>query len=124
LVVNIETGQASALYDPAVGETFPVDTLTWSQGGRALLVRTRTADQKSTELRWIPLTGQARPFALGPELKRLLAPGRGAPSPSMENVSWSPDGGRLAFVVRASQRETLVLENPLAAAGGEARSRR
>ena len=124
VVVNIETGQARVVYRAAVGETIPVDTLTWSPGGGALLVRTTTADGKAIQLRRIAIGGEVRPFAVGPELKRLLSPGRGAPTPSMENVSSSPDGNRLAFLVRASQRDTWVLENPLAIGGGEARSRK
>jgi dipeptidyl aminopeptidase/acylaminoacyl peptidase len=80
-------------------------------------VRTRAADRRATELRRIPLDGaEARRIALGPELTRLLSAGRGTPAPSILNVSWSPDGSRLAFGLNASQRETWVIENPLAGA--------
>jgi hypothetical protein len=54
---------------------------------------------------------------LGAEFTRLLSPGRGGPRPTMRDVVWSPDGSRLAFVLQARQRETWVIENPLAATG-------
>ena len=120
-VLDIETGQARVVYDKAVGETLDDDSApvpTWSPAGRALLLP-RTVKQ-ATDLRLIPIdASEVRRIPLSAELTRLLSPGRGAGAerPRMHNIVWSPDGGRLAFILSASRLETWVIENPLALAG-------
>jgi Tol biopolymer transport system component len=124
VVLDIETGQTPAVYNSDVGEGPPLDTVTWAPAGRALLVRVRTS-KGILELRRIPIDGgEARRVPLGPEFNRLLLarPSQGAPAPSLEHVTWSPDGSRLAFVLRASRFESFVIENPLA--GGASASAR
>ena len=127
MVLDIDTGQARVVHDKAVGDTYTytgTDSLavpTWSPNGRALLVnRTENprTDKQATVLRLIPVDGgEVRRIPLGAELTRLLSAGRGAQRPIMRDIVWSPDGGRLAFVLSASQVETFVIENPLALAG-------
>jgi hypothetical protein len=36
----------------------------------------------------------------------------------MGGIDWSPDGSRLAFVVGVARRDSWLIENPLAIAGG------
>jgi Tol biopolymer transport system component len=116
VVLDIETGQARRVYDRAAGETIPFASLMWSPGGRALLVRTRT-EGRADGLRWIPIDGGAvRSVPLGAELTRLVSPGRDADRQTMRDIVWSPDGSRLAFVLRSSRGESFVIENPLALA--------
>ncbi len=124
VVLDIETGQTRVVYDKAAGETLTSDSRavpTWSPNGRALLVdRTENqgTDKQATDLRLIPVDGgEVRRIPLGAELTRLLSPGRGAQRPTLRDIVWSPDGGRLAFVLTAKRNETWVLENPLALAG-------
>ena len=114
VVLDIETGQTPVVYNSDVGESLPLDPVTWSPTGRALLVRIRT-NKGTLELRRIPIDGsEVQRIPLGAEITRLLSPGRGAPAPSLEHATWSPDGGRLAFVLRASRVESFVIESPLA----------
>jgi len=129
VVLDLDTGQARVVHDKAVGETYTYTDSdsqgfsglpTWLPNGRALLVlRTENTgtDKQAMDLRLIPVDGgEVRRIPLRAELTRLLSPGRG-PRPTMGNVVWSPDGGRLAFVLKSSRVETWVLESPLALAG-------
>jgi Tol biopolymer transport system component len=117
-VLDIETGQTRVVYEEAGGETIRLGIPTWSPNGRALLVdriENPGTGKQAMDLRLVPLDGgEARRIPLGAELTRLLSSSRGA---TIGSVVWSPDGGRLAFVLRARRLETSVLENPLALAG-------
>ena len=116
VVLDTATGRTRPVYD-AAAEWIPFASLMWSPDGRALLVRTRTEGQ-GDGLRWIPIDGgEVRRIPLGAEFTRLLSSGRGAERPTMRDIVWSPDGSRLAFVLRASRLESFVIENPLALAG-------
>ena len=114
-VVDIETGHAHSVLTSDAAEF-----LSWSPDGRALLVtRIENAgtEKETTELRLIPVDGgEVRRIPPGAELTRLLSPS-GTPRRTMHQVVWSPDGGRLAFVLSASRPETWIIENPLALAG-------
>ena len=132
VVLDVDTGQARVVHDNAAGETYtytdsdPLGLPTWSPDGRALLVlRTQNTgtDKQAMDLRLIPVDGgEVRRIPLGAELSRLLSPGRGAERPTMRDIVLSPDGGRLAFALRALRAETFVIENPLTStADGSAR---
>jgi Tol biopolymer transport system component len=114
VVLNVETGQTRRVYDTAAGESVPFASVMWSPDGRALLVRIRIEGQ-ADGLRWIPIDGgEVRGIPLGAEITRLVSPGRDAQSPIMRDIVWSPDGSRLAFVLRTLRIESFVMENPLA----------
>jgi Tol biopolymer transport system component len=132
VILDLETGRTRVVYDKAAGETLTSHSQavpTWSPRGTALLVdRTENqgTDRQATDLRLIPVDGgEVRRIPLGAELTRLLSPpGRSAQRPNMHHIDWSPDGGRLAFVLSDSGLDTWVIENPVALAGAlAARSR-
>jgi Tol biopolymer transport system component len=125
VILDLETGQTRVVYDKAAGETLTSDSPavpTWSPRETALLVdrtENQRTDRQATDLRLIPVDGgEVRRIPLGAELTRLLSPpGRRAQRPNLHHIDWSPDGGRLAFVLSDSGLETWVIENPLTLAG-------